>query len=51
VDAAGAVLGTVFAEITNAPLSGLAVPDSVVRLELARARRARHAVSTQGCAE
>jgi S1-C subfamily serine protease len=51
VDAAGAVLGTVFAEITNAPLSGLAVPDGVVRLELARARRARHAVSTQGCAE
>lgn len=53
IDAGGQVIGTVFAEITNAPASrpsGLAVPNSVVRRELARARRARHAVSTQGCA-
>jgi S1-C subfamily serine protease len=51
VDAAGAVIGTVFAEITNAPQSGLAVPDSVVGHELARASAARHGVSTEGCAE
>ena len=51
VDGSGAVIGTVFAEITNAAQSGLAVPNSVVRQELARARRARHAVSTEGCAE
>lgn len=53
VDAGGRVIGTVFAEITNAPAhqpSGLAVPDSVVRGELRRARLARHFVSTQGCA-
>lgn len=54
VDAGGRVIGTVFAEITNAPAnrpSGLAVPDSIVRRELRRARAARHAVSTEGCAE
>jgi S1-C subfamily serine protease len=54
VDAGGQVIGTVFAEITNAPAnehSGLSVPNSVVRLELRRARVARHSVSTQGCSE
>ncbi len=54
VDAAGRVVGTVFAEITNAPSnekSGLAVPNSVVRRELRRARRARHLVGTQSCAD
>lgn len=53
VDSAGRVIGTVFAEITNAPPgkpSGLAVPDSVVRQELARAAGATRAVSTRGCA-
>jgi uncharacterized membrane protein required for colicin V production len=54
VDSAGKVVGTVFAEITNAPAtepSGLAVPNSVVRTELRHARIARSAVSTQSCAE
>lgn len=51
VDAAGAVIGTVFAEITNAPDSGLAVPNSVVGRELRRARDTRHSVSTQSCAD
>jgi uncharacterized membrane protein required for colicin V production len=54
VDAAGQVIGTVFAEITNAPAnehSGLAVPNSVVRRELSKAAVARHAVSTEGCAD
>jgi S1-C subfamily serine protease len=54
VDAGGQVIGTVFAEITNAPRnehSGLAVPDSVVRAELSSARVARHSVSTQECSD
>ena len=54
VDAGGQVIGTVFAEITNAPAnehSGLAVPNSVVRDELGKARLARHSVSTQGCSD
>lgn len=54
VDSAGQVIGTVFAEITNAPPnkpSGLAVPDSIVRRELEKARAAGRPVSTQGCAE
>jgi S1-C subfamily serine protease len=54
VDSAGKVIGTVFAEITNAPKnepSGLAVPNSIVRSELRKARAAGHPVSTQGCAE
>ncbi len=54
VDGAGRVIGTIFAEITNAPAdapSGLAVPDSVVRRELRRARARFRAVSTEGCAE
>ena len=54
VDSAGRVIGTIFAQITNAPAnapSGLAVPDSVVRTELERARTRFRAVSTRGCAE
>ena len=54
VNSAGEVIGTVFAEITNAPKneqSGLAVPNSIVRAALRKARTARGAVSTQGCAE
>jgi uncharacterized membrane protein required for colicin V production len=54
VDSAGRVIGTIFAQITNAPAnapSGLAVPDSVVRADLERASGRFRAVSTQGCAE
>jgi S1-C subfamily serine protease len=54
VNSAGQVIGTVFAEITNAPKnepSGLAVPDSIVRAALQTALAARHSVSTRGCAE
>jgi uncharacterized membrane protein required for colicin V production len=54
IDAGGGVIGTVFAEITNAPRnehSGLSVPNSVVRAELRRARVARHSVSTQACSD
>ncbi|HEX3616596.1 MAG TPA: MarP family serine protease [Solirubrobacteraceae bacterium] len=54
VDAAGQVIGTVFAQITNAPhgeRSGLSVPNSVVERELRRAAVARHSVSTEGCAD
>ena len=54
VDAAGQVIATVFAEITNAPASnpsGLAVPNSVVASELRRAHATRHFVSTQECAD
>lgn len=54
VDSAGQVLATVFAAITNAPrgqAGGFAVPDGVVRPLLARARAARHAVSSGQCAD
>jgi len=54
IDASGQVIGTVFAQITNAPRGepgGFAVPDAVVRAELARAASARAAVSTQRCAD
>jgi S1-C subfamily serine protease len=54
VDAAGQVVATVFAQITDTPAGapgGLAVPDSVVARELARARTARLAVGTRGCAD
>jgi S1-C subfamily serine protease len=54
VDASGEVIGTVFAQITNAPHdepSGLSVPNSVVKRELRRAAIARHSVSTKGCAD
>lgn len=53
VDSAGQVIGTVFAEITNAPAGrpgGFAVPDSVVSHELDVARTRQTPVSTQGCA-
>jgi S1-C subfamily serine protease len=54
VDGHGQVIGTVFAQITNAPKAqpgGFAVPDSVVGDELARARTRRAPVSTQSCAD
>jgi S1-C subfamily serine protease len=54
VDADGQVIGTVFAEITNAPAGkpgGFAVPNAVVSQELAKAREQRGTVSTQGCAD
>lgn len=53
VNADGEVIATVFAEATNAPKDepgGLAVPNSVVRHELARARATHAGVSTGGCA-
>lgn len=53
IDAAGRVIGTVFAEITNAPPGrpgGFAVPNSVVRGELVRASSSHRTVSTEGCA-
>jgi S1-C subfamily serine protease len=54
IDAGGQVIGTIFAQITNPPQGepgGFAVPDSVVSGELARARSAHGAVSTQSCAD
>jgi S1-C subfamily serine protease len=54
VDARGQVVATIFAEITNAPANhpgGFAVPDRVVRTELAKAEKAAGPVSTQGCAD
>jgi hypothetical protein len=54
VDSAGQVVATVFAAITNAPpgqAGGFAVPDSVVRHELARALASHHAVSSGRCAD
>ena len=54
VNAAGQVIGTIFAEITNAPAGkpgGFAVPNDLVRNELALARAQHGTVSTQGCAE
>jgi len=53
VDAAGQVIGTVFAEITNGPPGqpgGFAVPNSVVAHELELARAGHRTVSTRGCA-
>ncbi len=53
VDAAGAVLATVFAQVTNAPPGepgGFAIPDSVARTELDRAQQAQGFVGTGGCA-
>ena len=50
----GRVVGTVFAEITNAPAGqpgGYAVPDAVVEAELSKARVAHSTVSTQTCAD
>jgi S1-C subfamily serine protease len=54
VDASGQVIGTVFAEITNAPPGkpgGFAVPNSVVRGELNKALHRDRTVSTKGCAD
>ncbi len=54
IDASGRVVATVFAEITNAPENepgGLAVPNSVVRQELQRARRTGAIAGTGGCAD
>ncbi len=54
IDAEGQVIGTIFAEITNAPAGepgGFSVPNSVVDAELGKAREQRVAVSTQGCAD
>ncbi|MDQ6815904.1 MAG: MarP family serine protease [Actinomycetota bacterium] len=52
VDAAGNVLGTVFAAIVGSPgaRGGFAVPNFVVRKQLARAAKATHPVSTGSCA-
>jgi S1-C subfamily serine protease len=55
VNAAGQVVATVFAEVTNAAKNhpgGFAVPNSVVASELAKARVAEpKPVSTRGCAD
>jgi uncharacterized membrane protein required for colicin V production len=54
INAGGQVIGTVFAEITNAPRGkpgGFAVPNQVVGGELAKALRSHRAVSTRGCAD
>ena len=54
VDSVGQVIGTVFAQITNASPnkpSGLAVPNSIVRRELAKALASNRTVSTRGCAD
>jgi S1-C subfamily serine protease len=54
VDAAGRVLGTVFAAITGSSgasaADGLAVPNQLVRTQLARARSRSGTVSTGPCA-
>jgi hypothetical protein len=54
VDAAGAVVGTVFAATTTATgapsHAGYAVPDAIVRRVLARAVARRAVVSTGPCA-
>ena len=53
VDAAGQVLATVFAQVSNAPKGqpgGFAVPNAVVAAELRKAQRASRAVNTQACA-
>ena len=55
VDAAGQVVATVFAQVTNPPKGsgpgGFAVPNAVVRSELAKAAGSHGPVSTDGCAE
>jgi hypothetical protein len=47
IDAAGEVVGTVFAATTTGPRGGFAVPNALVRAEL---RRASGPVSTGPCA-
>ena len=53
VDSGGRVVATVFAAITGTPGSkqrgGFAVPNALVRNQLAAARRRTNPVSTQGC--
>ena len=54
VDGAGAVIGTVFASMTDAPAgqpAGFAVPNSVLARALARASEASVPVSTGHCAQ
>ena len=54
VNAGGEVIGTVFAEITNAPRGkpgGFAVPNRVVSAELSKGLRAHRTVSTRSCAD
>ena len=52
VNSAGQVVATVFAAITGSPSGkgGFAVPNQLVRHELARARSRTHSVSTRACA-
>jgi hypothetical protein len=54
VDRAGAVIGTVFASMTDAPAgqpAGFAVPNSVLAPELARAAAASAPVGSGHCAQ
>jgi S1-C subfamily serine protease len=55
VDSAGQVVATAFAQVTNPARGtgpgGFAVPNALIRAQLAKARSTRRAVSTQGCAE
>jgi S1-C subfamily serine protease len=51
VDSSGRVLATVFAAITGgAGQGGFAIPNTLVRTELAAAQRARHGIVTNRCA-
>lgn len=50
VDAAGNVVGTVFAAVTSGGSGGLAVPNGLVRAQLAKASSTPGAVSTGPCA-
>lgn len=51
VDAAGKVLGTVFAAIAGSQRGGFAVPDETVSAQLARARSRSTPVSSGACAQ
>jgi Trypsin-like peptidase domain/Colicin V production protein len=54
VNASGHVVATVFAEVTNAPAGkpgGFAVPNAVVKSELAKAQSRQTTVGTQACAD
>jgi hypothetical protein len=52
IDGTGHVVATVFAAITGSPTGegGFAVPNALVRKELARARHEVHSVPTGPCA-
>ena len=52
VDARGQVVATVFAAITGSPTGegGFAVPNALVRTQLAEAKKRVHSVSTGACA-